>query len=234
MKKCCVDNQNGYCKIEVGMEYLILEETDIHYIVKNDNNKVQKYLKTRFSDTDTNSTKHIDNECYAPIEIELRIIGQLVNIKSIKMDKDLFNIHNIQDFVGINSDCHIRVSSCSRYPRTSLNHIDLGNREWDCINTLMKLEDNKSAIEYAYKISQEIENINKELVKKSKAKVLVYAIEHEPNGKRYFFTCKETLYLDELVICDTSRGEQYGVMKDIEFATVSYGINRKSCRKIKN
>ncbi|MFR2889122.1 MAG: DUF444 family protein [Clostridium butyricum] len=66
--------------------------------------------------------------------------------------------------------------------------------------------------------------------------VILYQIEHTPNGKLYdFISDDETLSVGATVVCDTCRGKQYGIVKSIKTKQLTKEELKqyKKCRYIK-
>ena len=235
MKIYCINNQDGYCKLTLGGSYNTQENKGDYYYIYDDNGEMKKYLKDKFTNSKELADSILDmkmnpSNYYQPIEIALHINHNIEQNQStlglilLNIDEGINGIGNIYEFLNLTPSYGITISSSSRnadYNKTS-NYVQLGKSKGYMVT--IKRGTNSNVVDLAYRIQKSIDEINKVLIYKKKEDKLVYLIEHEPNGKQYYFRTK----LDEssceihygkgtLVICDTSRGEQYGVICGTEY-----------------
>lgn len=238
MIKYCINNQDGYCHITLGRGYEIEKETDDSYMVKNDKGEIKPYLKDRFVSSQEEVNKIIDrnnnpSDYFSPVKLQLNISGRRIELHSIEVDQQLLGIGNIHEFLNIEPLHGVKVVSKYKSPNIYSGYIDLGKYiDSEQISVSGILKDNKAALEFANNILKEIDYINSKLIMTKKEKKIVYLVEHEPDGKRYSFKSEEILKVDQLVICDTKKGKQYGVVKGIDYENINQYLNRSNCYEV--
>ena len=235
MKVYCINNQDGYCKLTLGGSYNTEDNKSEFYQMYDNEGEMKKYLKNKFVLSKEKAELIIDSKnnptnYYQPISIALHISHNIEQNQStlglilLNIDDSMNGVGNIYEFLNIKPNYDIIISSSSRnadYNKTS-SYVQLGKLK--NFMTTIKNGTNSNIIDLAYKIQKSIDEINKVLIYKKKEKKLAYSIEHEPNGKRYYFKSDDLCYTREsqykegtLVICNTVRGEQYGIIRGTGF-----------------
>lgn len=238
MKKYCINNQDGYCHLTFGRGYEIEQETDDSYMVKNDKGQIKPYLKDKFVNSQEEVNKIIDrnnnpSDYFSPVELQLNITGRSIELHSIEVDQQLLGVGNIQEFLNIQPLYGVKVASKYKAPNIYSGYIDFGkDRILEQTKVTATLKDNRAALEFANNILKEIDYINSKLIMTKKEKQIVYLVEHEPDGKRYAFKSEEILKMEQLVICDTKKGKQYGVVKGIDYENINQYLNRSNCYEV--
>jgi len=246
MKIYCIDNQNGFCKLTVGKEYELINETEDKYIVQTDNGEYKPYEKGRFNISQQETEAIIDkkrnpDEYFKPIHIVLDCIYNendgytSVRLKVLDVDQALLGVGDIYDFLKIEPSYNLKVNSSSKYIsyNTTSQTLQLGKILNNNFVGIRNVSSNSKAIEFMYRIYKTINEINNKLTLVKKEYKQVYVIEHEPNGKRYYFKSDDELYIQELVHCKTSRGLQYGLVMGIESEPSSKYYTRSECMRIR-
>lgn len=247
MKIYCIKNDSGYCKLTLGKEYEDLQiQSSDKYVIISDDQYPHSYSKDKFTTDKELAIKILDrnnnpSEYYEPLCISVLITEDeyqtsRVNLNVIHIDNSLLGVGNLYNFLDIKPSYNITLTSSTKYIcyNPTSGFLQIGkNEKSNGTSEIYSVNNNQKAIEFAYKVSKSIEEINKTLIYKKKEKKLVYLVEHEPNGKVYYFKSDDKeLNNNQTVYCDTSRGLQYGVIKGTKYIPHSQWYQLKECRRI--
>jgi hypothetical protein len=223
----CIENNHFYDKLTMGKEYIVTAEDDTKYFLVSDNGFKLAFLKKRFEEVTT--------EKYSPIEytIDIKTRNGIteVEINNFKVDKDLFGIGNIYEFLNLPFDRFGFVDLQSKSKIESVLFDYFNKISYYNIGRFFEFNRNQDAIEFAYIFSKNIKKINDKLTTTVKQVQTVYLVEHQPNGKLYAFKSTDKLEVGQLVICDTIKGQQYGIVKKTGTDSIFQYNKRSSCRK---
>lgn len=209
--------------LTVGKQYTSLGEVGEFYTVINDKLEVALYSRNIFST--------VPNDKYEPIRYQIKVNANMVTIEDCYIDEELIVdssgcITKYANSRSINNQLSVVSTGRTAYYKAS-DAVDIKNG-----TNVFIVENNDEAIELAYRISKQLQQINRRLKFMKKAESFVYMIEHKPNGKRHAYFSDDKINVGDLVVCNSSKGDSYGVCREVTKSLEMRKLATKKCKLV--